>query len=91
MEWFLASALLILLASILLGLRRLLARPRLRCPNCGGAKVGLITKDPQGVRSVDMHTGGMGGGYSGIQTAFVTTYQCNDCHFRWTTSTTETT
>jgi hypothetical protein len=91
MEW-----LWLLLAGLALvaGLGWLLgrARPsRRRCPNCRSLAVGQIAKEPQDLRSVDMHTGGVGGGYSGIQTFFKITYQCNDCRFRWTDTVTETT
>ena len=91
MESLIAVTVVLSVAAALFALWRYTHRPRWRCPNCGSRQVGLIRKDPQGLRSVDMHTGGSGGGYSGIQTTYAVTYQCNHCHFRWTDTIVETT
>jgi DNA-directed RNA polymerase subunit RPC12/RpoP len=90
MEWRL-----LLLAALVSGglavLRWLVRHPRLRCPHCGSRRVGQTSKEPTGLRSVDMNTGYGGGGYAGIQTFYAVRYQCNDCRQGWTDEVAETT
>lgn len=69
----------------------IMARPRHRCPQCDSYRIGLITKEPKTMRTVDMDTSGIGGGTTIVQTMYEATYQCDECRHRWMVSLTETT
>jgi DNA-directed RNA polymerase subunit RPC12/RpoP len=66
----------------------LLARPR--CPECGSRKIGIISKEPQGMRDVGYSGGGIGGGYSSAQILYNVKYRCSACEAQWTSTITET-
>lgn len=65
-----------------------LARPR--CPECGSRQIGETLKEPLGMRDVNYHSGGQGGGYTSAQLTYRVKYQCNECQAQWTQTITET-
>lgn len=62
---------------------------RPRCPECGSRKIG-VNKTTTGFRSIDYHSGGEGGGYSGVQMQYDIKYHCNNCQAQWSATATET-
>lgn len=82
----------ILIVGVLVALVvRWLTRPRPRCPECGSRQVGIVAKEPLGMRDSYIHTAGEGGGYAAVQVAYQVTSRCNECRAQWTKTITETT
>lgn len=65
-------------------------RPRPVCPECRSTQVGLVSKEPTGMRGIEYGGGGSGGGGVGTQTFFDVKYRCNNCGESWQTTITET-
>lgn len=61
-----------------------------RCPECGSRKIGVVAKEPLGMRDVNYTSGSDGGGFTSVQVAYQVTTRCNACGAQWTTTLTET-
>lgn len=66
-----------------------LTRARLKCPECGSQKIRVTGKEPLDSHTVDYHSGGPGGGYTSVQTAYKVTYRCGQCRASWQKTITE--
>lgn len=70
-------------------IRVTLGRPvRPVCPECSSRKIGR-EKTFEGMRTVDYHSGGPGGGSTTILMQYTVKNQCSVCGFQWTTKETE--
>ena len=67
-----------------------LMKPRAQCPNCGSDAVNEFKREHLGMRDVNMHTGGGGGGYTSIQEKYEVSYRCGQCGETWQKIITET-
>jgi hypothetical protein len=67
-----------------------LTRPRPRCPECNSYQVGLVSKLPQDIRTIDYPPMDEGGVFTAVQMLYQVTYRCNQCQATWTKTITET-
>lgn len=66
------------------------AHSRPRCPECNSNQIGVVSKEPLGMRDVSYHGGSDGGGSTSVQVGYQVTTRCNACKAQWTKTMTET-